>query len=107
MIDRADLIAANEAYLRALAGNSPDSLPLAPDVRFTECGQTMQLGQGLWGTIERVGPSYARFVDVRLRQVAGYCVVGEGGDLAVLMVRLALSESATITENRDSGLPPP
>ncbi len=98
MIAREALVAAYDAYLRALAEGRPESLRLDEGARFTECGQAMPLGSGLWGTVEQVGSCYARFADVRLGQVAGYCAVREGGDLAVLMVRLALSGAGTITE---------
>ncbi len=38
-----------DTYLSALVAHDPDRLPLAPNARYTENGQTLKLGDGIWG----------------------------------------------------------
>jgi hypothetical protein len=50
--DRACLTRAAEDYLAAMVAHAPKRLSLTDDFRHTENGQTMALGDGLWGTID-------------------------------------------------------
>ena len=64
MSTRDELIGLMEDYLAALARNDPAGLPVAPEVRTTENGQELDLGDGLWGTASRVPDhDYASVVD--------------------------------------------
>jgi hypothetical protein len=47
---RADLSAAIDAYYQALAAHDPSMAPLASDVKYTENGQQIQVGDGEWQT---------------------------------------------------------
>jgi hypothetical protein len=40
-----------DQLLAAFIARDRARLPLAPDVRYTENGQTLRLGDGLWGTL--------------------------------------------------------
>jgi len=42
-----------EAVLRAMASDDRSGLPLAANARFTENGQVLEIGDGLWGTLTR------------------------------------------------------
>lgn len=42
-----------DAILRAMASGDRTGLPLAIDARFTENGQVLKIGDGLWGTLTR------------------------------------------------------
>jgi hypothetical protein len=44
------LIGIIDQYLEALESDDPLKLPLADNVRYTENGQTLELGDGIWGT---------------------------------------------------------
>ncbi len=67
--DRACLEGMVERYFEAAIDNNPAALPLAPDARFTEDGQRLAIGDGLWNTMKAKG-KYRLFVtDVPAQQV--------------------------------------
>jgi hypothetical protein len=59
--DRACLEGFAERYLDAVAVNDPKRIPLSPNVRFTEDGQRLLIGDGLWNTMKAKG-KYRLFV---------------------------------------------
>ncbi|MGA0806739.1 MAG: hypothetical protein ACO3PV_09540 [Pseudohongiellaceae bacterium] len=68
--DRACLEGMVERYFDAVIDNDPAALPLAPDTQFTEDGQRLVIGDGLWNTMKAKG-KYRLFVtDVPAQQVA-------------------------------------
>jgi hypothetical protein len=74
---RACLEAMVERYLDALVVNQPGRLPWDDAVRFTEDGQQLPIGDGLWNTMKAKG-SYRLFVtDVRAGQVAVLATIEE------------------------------
>ena len=50
--DRACLEGMVERYLDAVVVNDPKAVPLSPNVRFTEDGQRLLIGDGLWNTCD-------------------------------------------------------
>lgn len=67
--DRACLEGFVDRYLDAVIANDPSMVPLAPGVRFTEDGQELLIGDGLWNTMRAKG-RYRLFVtDVPAGQV--------------------------------------
>jgi hypothetical protein len=59
-----------DRYLDAVIADNPSAVPLAPAVRFTEDGQELLIGDGLWNTMRAKG-HYRLFVtDVPAGQVA-------------------------------------
>lgn len=52
---RAELNGFVDRYLEALVAHDPSRLPLAPGAKFTENGQRLELGDGLWNTISARG----------------------------------------------------
>src|ERR1700734_3338258 len=68
--DRACLEGFVDHYLDALLAHDPSLVPLAPGVRYTEDGQQLAIGDGLWRTMHAKG-HYRLFVDdVAAGQVA-------------------------------------
>ena len=68
--DRACLEGMVERYLDAVVANDPKAVPLSPNVRFTEDGQRLLIGDGLWNTMKAKG-KYRLFVtDVPAQSVA-------------------------------------
>ncbi len=68
--DRACLEALVDRYLDAMIDNDVDAVPFAADARFTEHGQQLELGDGLWNTMKGKG-TYRFFVpDVDAGSVA-------------------------------------
>ncbi|MEY4762281.1 MAG: hypothetical protein RLZZ200_2137 [Pseudomonadota bacterium] len=87
-----------ERYLDAVAANRPDKVPLATGVRFTEDGQPLVIGDGLWNTLRAKG-SYRLFVtDVAAGQVAVLATIEEDhrdpakGTGALLALRLKVKQ---------------
>src|ERR1700730_10074011 len=60
--DRACLEGFVDRYLEAMIAHDPRKAPFASDVKFTENGQKLELGDGLWRTFTAKG-TYQMFVD--------------------------------------------
>ncbi len=90
---REGLIGFMDRYLAALDVNDPTGLPVSADVRFTENGQELALGKGLWATATSVPDyDYAYVEDASLGQLGWIGVIGEGGRPAVVFVRLRVQD---------------
>ncbi|HVS23262.1 MAG TPA: hypothetical protein VMU03_06015 [Gammaproteobacteria bacterium] len=75
--DRACLEGFVDRYLDAVVADRPSAVPLAPGVRFTEDGQELAIGDGLWNTLRAKG-HYRLFVtDVPAGQVAFFGSIEE------------------------------
>ncbi|MBO9575027.1 MAG: hypothetical protein J7494_04775 [Sphingobium sp.] len=86
-----------DRFMKALASHNPQSLPLAGTVRYTEMGQELDLGDGLWGTSSDVGGYRHIFADPATGQVAMFATMKENGKPFVMGARLKL-ELGRITE---------
>jgi hypothetical protein len=59
-----------DRYLDAVVKHDPKAVPLAANVRFTENGQRLAIGDGMWRSLKSKG-GYRLFVsDVEAQQVA-------------------------------------
>jgi hypothetical protein len=67
--DRSCLEGFVDRYFTAVIANDPSSLPLADDVRFTEDGQRLTVGDGLWNTMKGMGRYRLFTTDVPAGQV--------------------------------------
>jgi len=86
------LINTADRYLDALVKNSPAVLPVTKNVRFTENGHELKLGEGLWKTA--TGITYRQyFIDSAGEQIGFFGVVAEDTELAHLMIRLKLKDN--------------
>jgi hypothetical protein len=95
---RACLEALVDEYLAALAANDPSRLTLADDVRFTEQGVELEVGQGLWRTADGIGTYRHIFADPEMGQVGAYMSVREHGQPAMLELRLKREPGGAISE---------
>jgi hypothetical protein len=86
--DRACLSGFTSRYLEALVAHDPKRLPTSPDVRFTEDGAPMALGDGLRRTIVGLGPFRLDFADARAGQAGAIVTVQENGAVALMALRL-------------------
>ena len=95
--DRACLEGMVERYFDAVVANNPSAIPLSPNVRFTEDGQRLLIGDGLWNTAKGKG-KYRLFVtDVPAGQVTVLATIQEdhreannfNGSLISLRLRVA------------------
>ena len=88
---RACLVGAMDRYLGALAAHDPGRLKVTPDVRFTEDGAPMKLGDGLWQTNGGLGPFRLDFDDPQAGQAGALVTVQENGNIALMAIRLKLA----------------
>ena len=85
---RACLVGTMDRYLAALTAHDPARLKVRPDVRFTEDGAPMKLGDGLWRTIGALGPFRLDFDDLQRGQAGALVTVQENGNTALMALRL-------------------
>ena len=90
--DRACLNALVDQYLAALVARDPSRLPLAQRYKFTENGQTLELGDGLWGSANSLGTYKLTFADPEAGQVGFFGVVEENGHPQILALRLKVED---------------
>lgn len=95
--DRACLEGFIDSYLDALVARDPAQLPLAADVRFTENGQELELGDALWHGASGVRDYRVYITDPGAGQAALFAVVEEHGLPVLFSLRLAV-EAQRITE---------
>jgi len=86
-----------DRFLTALATHDPQSLPLAGTIRYTEMGQELALGDGLWGTTSDVGAYRHVFADPATGQIGFFATMKENGRPFVMGGRLKV-EIGRITE---------
>jgi hypothetical protein len=106
--DQACLKSVLDGYLQALQKHDPSGLKVAPQVRFTENGVAIPLGEALWVTFSSLGQYRHDFFDPATGGVATYVTMRENGTPGYLMVRLKvqagqLTEIETVV-NRDAPL---
>ncbi len=90
--DRTCLYGFVDQYLRALVDKNPSALPWAKIVRFTENNVSLQVGDGLWGTISGLGPEDMRAADPENGEVAYFGVVYENGEPGYLALRMKVTD---------------
>lgn len=92
-----------ERYLDAVTENRPDKVPLAPGARFTEDGQQLAIGDGLWNTMRAKGPYRLFVTDVPAGQITLLTTIEEDhreagkGTPALLALRLKV-QNLQVTE---------
>jgi hypothetical protein len=101
--NRACLESFVDRYLDAVVASRPDKVALATGVRYTEDGQQLVIGDGLWNTLRAKGPYRLVVTDVPAGQVAVLATIEEDhretnqGTAALLALRLKVS-NLQITE---------
>jgi len=88
--DRSCLDGLVDRYLDALAANDPSRLPVTPTVKFTEDGQRLHLGDGLWNTATGKGTYKFYMEDVEAREVGFFGSMREAGQPIILALRLKI-----------------
>lgn len=77
--DRPCMSALLTTYIDALAAKDPSKLPLAaPEVKFTEQGKAIKLGEGLWKTATGKGTFRHEYLDLKKQVAAAHVVMLEG-----------------------------
>lgn len=86
--DRACLYDIADRYLDALVKGDSSRAPLARELKFTENGVQLQIGDGLWNTISALRGYDLKVADPAEGQVAVIDVVEEHGVPGILALRL-------------------
>ena len=86
--DRACLESMLDRYVDALVKRDPSSLAAVPSAIFTENGQRLELGDGLWHTVTGRGGYALRLADVERGQAVLMGTVREADAPTILVVRL-------------------
>ncbi len=86
------LIGFIDQYLEVLVTHDPTGLPLSEDVRYTENGQTLELGDGIWGPANAVRDYKQYFIDSLNNQAGIFCVVEENGHPEIVALRLKIED---------------
>ena len=95
--DRACLESYVDRYLDAVVKHDPKSLPFTRGVKFTENGQNLGLGDGLWNTMSAKGSYHLLVIDPQAGAVTFLGTIKEDGTPAVLALRLKI-ENRQISE---------
>jgi hypothetical protein len=82
------------ALLKAMALRDPASAPLAPGLRYTENGQELAVGDGLWGTLDRQGKYLHLFTDTANGTAVAFVTADEGTARSIIALRIRVAESA-------------
>jgi hypothetical protein len=92
-----------ERFLFALTSGKPSAVPLAPDVRYTENGSVLAIGDALWATAQGLGANKLVFTDPASGGIHLYAAVVENGLPSMLAARLKVA-GRQITEIETSVL---
>ena len=90
--DRACLKGFIDQYLDALAHHDPSRLPVATQVRFTENGAQVPLGEALWVTFSKSLAYRHYFADPQSGQVAAFITLMENDYPDYMMLRLRVQD---------------
>lgn len=93
---RESLKAITDQYFDALSAQDQSMVPLAPTVKFTENGEEMEIGEGLWANAGEV-KFKLHLLDTELCMSVTESVVADGGTDIPLGLRLKV-ENQQITE---------
>jgi hypothetical protein len=88
--DRPCLEAFVDRYLDAMLAHDPGKAPFAADVKFTENGQKLDLGDGLWRTLTARGTYRMLVTDVEAGHVAFLGSIKEADTPAMLALHLRI-----------------
>jgi hypothetical protein len=95
--DRACLDSFVDRYLDAVIAHDPSKAPIARNARFTENGQRLDLGDGLWNTMDGKGAYRLFITDVEAQEVAFLGSITEAKTPAMIALRLRIA-NRQITE---------
>jgi hypothetical protein len=98
MMNRSTLYSVLDRYLAALAAKNPARVEWAQTVRNSENNVMIDVGDGLWGTIESLGSYQLRFADVKTGQVGYFGTVHEHIEEAAYTVRLKVDGQGRVSE---------
>ena len=97
-MDRSALYAALDGYLAALAARKPGAVKWATSAQTSENNVLLAIGDGLWGTIDRLGDYQLRFADTRTGEVGYFGTVIEPLEESAFTLRLKINADGDVSE---------
>ncbi len=97
-MNRIALYSVLDRYLAALAAKNPARVEWARRVHNSENNVMMDVGDGLWGTIEKLGAYQLRFADVKTGQVGYFGTVIEPKEESAFCMRLRVDATGRVSE---------
>jgi hypothetical protein len=97
-MDRAGLYELLDTYLRALGSRDAKAVRWADSPRTSENNVMLEVGDGLWGTIDALGDYRLRFADPATGQVGYFGTVREFAEESAYTVRLKADDAGRIRE---------
>jgi hypothetical protein len=82
------MTSALDRYLATMVIHEPRLAPVTTDLRSTENGHEVKVGEGLWRSLNGLGEVGRRYVDTASGQAAFLGTITEGGDQALLSLRV-------------------
>ena len=106
--DRACLIGIANQYLDALAAKDPAKAGLAGSVRYSENGQRLRIGDGVWNSMSGKGTYQLHVADAAAGQILTIQTMRENGTPIILATRLKvadrrITEVETIVARSENG----
>lgn len=95
--DRVCLESYADKYLDAVINHDPTKISLSQSVKFTENGQRLAIGDGLWNTANARGSYNLYVADPQTGQIGLFGTIRENDEPALLALRLKI-ENDLITE---------
>ncbi|OYX62642.1 MAG: hypothetical protein B7Y89_08545 [Novosphingobium sp. 32-60-15] len=95
---RAELYAVLDRFLAALNARDPHALDWAPGAYHSENNVMLEIGDGVWGTIDRLGEYQLRFADEQTGQVGYFGTIIEPIEESAFTLRLAVNPAGQIAE---------
>jgi hypothetical protein len=90
--DRTCLAGFITVYLDALKARDPGKLPVTADVRFTENGVAIPLGEALWATNNGLGAYRVDYLDTQAQQAASHVAFVENDKAGLMALRLRIRD---------------
>ena len=108
--DRECLIGFADRFTKALVDHEPGRAQLAKNVKYTENGQALKPGDGLWATAGEDSPYRLYATDPAAGQVALFGVFKEGGSPVIAAIRLKIDarqvvQAEVIVARNDPSVP--
>ena len=97
-MNRSALYSVLDGFLAALAARNPERVAWAPGAKTSENNVMLPIGDGVWGTIERLGEYQLRFADPKTRQVGYFGTIHEHIEESGFTLRLALNDRGEVAE---------
>lgn len=95
---RAEMYAVLDRFLAALNARDPHALDWAPGAYHSENNVMLEIGDGVWGTIDRLGEYQLRFADEQTGQVGYFGTIIEPIEESAFTLRLAVNPAGQIAE---------